>query len=126
MVGVPFGMALGLLLGYVVWRLPALQRRYMNEKQDTPPEVEFIRKIKETPLRSMEDIRLNREPEWVQPIVAQGMQRDVPRPPRLGFTGPPPWMLSSWMIWNYGDFLGLWSRHVGKQNGGRHRILRSM
>jgi len=96
--------------------LPLLVARYIERKQrlEDVLTVAFIEQVKATPARSMAQIRDNREPEWVKPILALG---------GAVFTGPPLWRVKDWLLWNFGDLLSNWS-FDDKQDSGSPRLLR--
>lgn len=85
-------------------RLPQRQRRL----DDTD---EFLRILREIPLRSIEDIREEREPIVTQPVTAAGMQPERPEPNRYRgrhrrpYRGPSMWRLKSWFLWHFGDLV---------------------
>ena len=116
MVGVSIGLGAGLLLGWIIWKLPLLMARYIERKQrlEDVLTVAFIEAVKATPARSMAQIRDNREPEWVKPILALG---------GAVFTGPPLWRVKDWLLWNFGDLLSNWS-FDDQQDSGSPRLLR--
>lgn len=131
-VGTLVGVICGVAFGFVVWKLPVLQARFMDRKviarhRATEDHVSFFEELKKIPLRSMEDIAEDREPEWVQPIMAKGMEREVVTPPpKLSFTGPPMWRVWSWIQWNCGDLLSNWGTYAAEQDSSSHRLLRTM
>jgi len=116
MVGTGIGLGAGLLLGWIIWKLPLLVERYMERKQrlEDVLTVAFIEQVKATPARSMAQIRDGREPEWVKPILALG---------GAVFTGPPLWRVKDWLYWNFGDLLSNWSFN-GKQDSRGAGLLR--
>lgn len=72
---------------------------------------EFLRILRETPLRSIEDIREEREPIVTQPVTAAGMQPERPDNEtyqgrhRKPYRGPSVWRLKSWLLWRFGDLV---------------------
>lgn len=72
---------------------------------------EFLRILRETPLRSIEDIREERDPIITQPVTAAGMQPECPPEDayrgrhRRPYRGPSAWRLKSWILWHFGDLL---------------------
>lgn len=132
-IGTLIGFVCAVALCWILWRLPVHQARFMDRKtvarhRATEDHVSFFEELKKIPLRSMEDIAEDREPEWVQPVMAKGMEPEVPAPPppKLSFTGPPMWRMWSWIQWNCGDLLSFWSTYGTEQDSSRHRLLRSM
>lgn len=117
MVGVSIGLGAGLLLGWIIWKLPLLVARYVERKQrlEDVLTVAFIEQVKATPARSMAQIRDDREPEWVKPVLALGA---------AVFEGPPWWRIKDWFVWNFGDLLSNWSLHEHEQERGSHGLLR--
>lgn len=83
-----------------------------RQRDDTE---EFLRILYATPLRSIEDIREEREPIVSQPVTAVGMQHEqLERPEDLDryrgihrrpYRGPSPWRLGGWFLWHFGDLV---------------------
>lgn len=88
---------------------------------------EFLRILRETPLRSIEDIREEREPTVMQPVTAAGMQPERPDGDgyrglhRRPFRGPSLWRLKSWFLWHFGDLLQ-W-RRLYEQQHNSYRVV---
>lgn len=73
---------------------------------------EWILHLRDVPERSILDIAKGREPV------------PVPFPLYSPFTGPPWWLVFSWLLWNFGDWLYIREKtHDAKQSGGRHRLV---
>ena len=72
---------------------------------------EFLRILRETPLRSIEDIREEREPDVSLPVTAPGMlpersaDDDYRGMHRRPWRGPSLWRLKSWLLWHFGDLV---------------------
>ena len=127
-VGIAMGVFSGLAIGYVLWRLPAQfnkpsrqERKRLEEEQVT----QWHEKLLATPMRTLEEIAEDREPEWVRPVLALGMRREAyaPPPPKIPYSGPPWWKVKDYFAWNMGDLLNHWSIDVHQQDSSRHRLL---
>jgi hypothetical protein len=126
-VGIAMGLCAGLALGYILWQLPTqvnrTPRRQLKREREEQDLRQWHEDLLNTPMRSIEDIAADREPEWVNPVLALGMEREQPRTTAPVYGGPPWWKVKDYFTWNFGDYLSNWSTYGTREDRRSERLL---